>query len=89
MKKSKELEALKNLNYTAYYERSYGDFDKQSYLILKAAIKRNEPMKVKLGYNQMSDIHYCPNCGERLFDDVEQNYCDVCGQKLDWSDEDE
>ena len=42
-------------------------------------------------------IHYCPNCKKELIvtnDGIviyktKTNYCDECGQKLDWSDEDE
>lgn len=29
----------------------------------------------------------CPKCGENLIDtDYQYFYCDMCGQKLDWSD---
>lgn len=79
---SKELEALEWFGNNAKIHYAFGDIAVDNFKILHQALKRNEPMKVMHG-----DINYCPNCGERLFDGVEQNYCDVCGQKLDWSDE--
>lgn len=90
----KELEALENLNDIAYYEDGYGDLARQSYLTLKVAIKRNEPMKPLLkdmGFGHY-DI-YCPSCKEYIGykNSVRQSltlkYCPDCGQRLDWSDE--
>lgn len=33
------------------------------------------------------ELYLCPKCGSHL--SLTQNYCDRCGQKLDWSDENE
>ena len=61
------------------------------YLILKELVDKETPMLV-------TDIHvdefYCPNCHGEIThskSDVENRpkYCECCGQKLDWSEEDE
>lgn len=44
------------------------------------SLEKQVPMKV-------TDERYCPNCVEAFFDSWQLNYCPVCGQKLDWSDE--
>ena len=88
---NKELEALEHLYATACYEYGYGDTDKQCYLILKEALKRNEPMKpIKYEFGGFQ----CPACGglhcQSYDSDLSErnlNFCDDCGQKLDWSDE--
>lgn len=49
--------------------------------------KRNEPMKVDLAVGTWDPIWFvCPKC-ERLHVKDFYNYCPMCGQKLDWSDE--
>ena len=84
---NKELEALENLNDIAYYEDGYGDLASQSYLTLKLAIKRNEPMKVELVKHYVGFGYYkCPKC-EKTIIEADYNYCPDCGQKLDWSDD--
>ena len=85
-----ELEALENLDEYAYYEWGYDDLALQSYLTLKVAIRRNEPIKlktklVKVSIDEYRIDDYCPTCDEELY--TTSNYCPHCGQKLDWSDE--
>ncbi|MCL2216936.1 MAG: hypothetical protein FWB91_07955 [Defluviitaleaceae bacterium] len=50
-----------------------------------------EPVAVKV--ESLGESHFCPNCG-RLYDcwiykdtkpEQMPNYCDLCGQRLDWS----
>lgn len=55
------------------------------------ALKKQIPKKVILGYDEQ-DYVYCPNCKCELmsmdwYDHWKCNYCEVCGQALDWSDE--
>lgn len=38
-------------------------------------------------YEKGFDYFYCPSCGEYLNERLIDDYCSVCGQKLDWSDE--
>lgn len=35
------------------------------------------------------EVHDCPICGEHFGFRTDVNYCEVCGQKIDWSDEDD
>lgn len=55
------------------------------------ALEKQIPKKVILGYDEQDSI-CCPNCkGELLsmdwYDHWKCNYCELCGQALDWSDE--
>jgi hypothetical protein len=71
---NKELEALDKL-------WNGNEITGKDYLIVKNAIKRNTPMKVK------KDIggEFCPRCEFDSFGMGAINYCPQCGQKLDWS----
>ena len=67
------------------YEDSNGYFSQ-----IEKALKRNEPMKI----NSVNPSSYygglgyfkCPKCGEEITEGY-YDYCPVCGQKVDWSDE--
>lgn len=55
------------------------------------ALEKQIPKRVILGYDEQDSI-CCPNCkGELLsmdwYDHWKCNYCEFCGQALDWSDE--
>lgn len=55
----------------------------------KAALEKQIPKKVILGYDEQDSI-CCPNCkGELMsmdwYDHWKCNYCEVCGQALEWS----
>ena len=61
--------------------------------ILKKALKRNEPVCVQTSYED-DDNHLfnCPNCDCLWFysnEKNEWNFCPNCGQRLDWSVDDE
>lgn len=54
------------------------------------ALEKQIPKKVILGYDEQDSIG-CPNCkGELMsmdwYDHWKCNYCELCGQALDWSD---
>ena len=55
------------------------------------ALEKQVPMKVKNSGERIPFEWYCPACGELLCDDGYKDtyikYCEHCGQKLDWSDE--
>ena len=58
-------------------------------LEIKKALKRNEPLKVNHKEDKgITTVGTCGNCGG-LVNEVNDNYCSLCGQRLDWSDEDE
>ena len=44
------------------------------------ALEKQVPMKV-------TDKRHCPNCNCHFSDMWQTNYCEDCGQRLDWSDE--
>ena len=67
------------------YQESNGYFSQ-----IEQALKRNEPMKVKLkthlqDMNDGETIGLCPNCN-RFVKDIYKR-CPDCGQAIDWSDE--
>lgn len=54
------------------------------------ALEKQIPKKVILGYDEQDSI-CCPNCKGALmsmdwYDHWKCNYCEFCGQALDWSD---
>lgn len=57
------------------------------------ALEKQIPKKVKNSGERIPFEWYCPTCGELLCDDgykdTDIKYCDRCGQKLDWGDDDE
>lgn len=55
------------------------------------ALEKQIPKKVILGYDEQDSV-CCPNCkGELMsmdwYDHWKCNYCEVCGQALDWGNE--
>ena len=89
---SKELEVLKNLkeNHLQFTKEKYSKVDvlksilakkESKYRFIEQALKRNEPMK-PIKHNDSFGL--CPICKQDL---GRTNYCDNCGQRLDWSDE--
>lgn len=54
------------------------------------SLEKQIPKKVILGYDEQDSI-CCPNCKGALmsmdwYDHWKCNYCEFCGQALDWSD---
>ena len=54
----------------------------------RAAVEKQKERK-PIKYDKMALWDYaCPKCGEPLIKtNYEYKYCDMCGQKLDWGDE--
>lgn len=51
----------------------------ESALVIREALEKQIPMKpIKAEYD-----YNCPICGYEYL--INQNYCQYCGQKLDWS----
>lgn len=77
---NKELEALNDIRKVLEEAYKFPLNLTPQYKFIYEALKRNEPMKVIVGF-----FDYCPKCGETLrrF----HIYCYNCGQKLDWSDD--
>ena len=54
--------------------------------LLSDLVGKETPVKMKWadkGYRN------CGNCNQQLYLRLETNYCDTCGQKIDWGKEDE
>ena len=86
---SKDLEAIEYLkNGGCVHERTMNKL-----LLLEKALKRNEPMKIIQTSNEQDfSLFDCPNCETTMWYDSapeDWKYCIECGQKLDWSDDDE
>ena len=61
---------------------------------LKEAREKQIPKKPTVG--DFMNFYHCPNCGEHFdcdeeyyLENGEWHYCGKCGQKLDWSEEDD
>lgn len=52
--------------------------------MLEKQIEKKPKNKLYLESDNMY-VGQCPNCGFGM--NSEMNYCDLCGQKLDWSEE--
>jgi len=91
-KESEALEAMRAdvIDFRDIIENSSYSTD-EDYKIVKQALKRNEPKKIivipptTIPSNFRSD-YLCPNCNHECLVKY-QNYCDICGQRLDWSNE--
>lgn len=62
---------------------------KKQLQIIEQALKRNEPMKPLIDKLDLWDEHKCPVCGNIAWEThvhKDENFCNKCGQKLDWSD---
>ena len=58
----------------------------KSTIKLQHLVNKETPIKMKWadkGYRN------CGNCNQQLYLRLETNYCDTCGQKIDWGKEDE
>lgn len=87
MNKYQEAIAIRN----AYIQTESGtkcldDYYKESFDTLQELVDKETPKKVKPFPNSFY-IKTCPNCSSTL--ETKRNYCDNCGQRLDWGDEDE
>lgn len=72
------------------HNRIHNKKERQAILITEAlnmavkALEKQIPMKPKYRYIRGSGFPYCPVCDENVLCD---SYCPKCGQKIDWSDE--
>lgn len=80
-------EAIKKLEYIRYVgngEQKYQECSEE--IAINLAIKALEKQIPKKAIEHKQKIGFpfyeCPTCGE--IDILWQNYCDNCGQKLDW-----
>lgn len=58
--------------------------------VLKKALERNEPKRVAPPNSPNKFAGKCPNCGYLIWREMGRpNYCQDCGQALDWKQNDE
>lgn len=95
-----ESEAVKRLHRNAYRTTCYGNrvVEHEENLIAIQALEKQIPKKpiMKQYFENLEEEYLCcPTCGEILTDRIPSDnktfyfYCMNCGQKFDWSDDDE
>lgn len=87
---NKYEEAYKRLRSKEYHypdhESVYADIDTLGELVEKETPKM--PLKINRECS-MDSIGDCPNCGAFIESFANEFRCSVCGQAIDWSEEDE
>lgn len=80
---------MADLNYAIYKIEEKGILD--SYFTdgyvndIVEALKKQIPLPpFNKEFPNGSIVHYCPNCREEF--ELHPNFCDRCGQSIDWSD---
>lgn len=77
-----ESEAIKSL--TTIAEIIPGYCRSEAFSVAIEALEKQIPKKVTLD-------RQCPTCGAdayaNSYDDIKYNFCDNCGQRLDWGDD--
>ena len=85
MKQNKYQEALNYLDWHCSVEH------KEQQELLQELVDKETPLRViKLKCYRNEEYNACPKCNTNVYIDDHDYYlerCDVCGQKLDWSDE--
>ena len=97
MNKHEEYQEALDFYWKVYEEHHLGMLARHYIDMLKELVDKETPKKVchtiaphpTIEYDQEFDYFYCPNCGEWVNEKCMDNYCSICGQKLDWSDEDD
>ena len=57
--------------------------DVKAFNLAIEALKKQMPAKIEKSNTRA--YGYCPECGKVFWDKWENEYCESCGQKLDWS----
>ena len=86
----REREAIAELRRRAYRTTCYGNkvLEHEENLVAIEALEKQIPKKPRF----YAHNYYCSVCdsliGNNEFEWQRFKYCDTCGQKIDWSDED-
>lgn len=56
---------------------------------LQELVDKETPKKITIVEGIDNAMYFCPECGSYLCEEPKLNYCSNCGQKLDWSEENE
>ena len=79
MNREEAIKSLKNI--IEYW--TYQPTEVESATLAISALEKQMPKKpeLKLG------IYFCSECGNSFNDDMNENYCNCCGQAIDWSED--
>ena len=93
---------LRSEHYVQFEEDNIENVYEEEINIIQELVDKETPMKVIANPSGKSKRYkyLCPNCKDYLFeansqtmrfmkDEKRYNHCAYCGQKIDWSDEDE
>ena len=86
-----ESEAITILKRRAYRTTCYGDkvLEHEENLVAIEALKKQTPTRPYKKRSYEGIYYMCESCGAYIIADycvIKPKYCNVCGQKLDWSD---
>lgn len=85
MTSKKALENIKD-NYPLVHPTNY-KLIKESYDTLEELVDRDTPMKPLIDKLVLWDEHKCPVCESTVWEvhvHKDENFCNNCGQRLDW-----
>jgi rRNA maturation endonuclease Nob1 len=55
--------------------------------VANRALEKQIAKKPKLIHSRYGDLYECPTCHTCRFREHIRDFCEICGQKLDWSEE--
>ena len=90
MTNGEALEQIKQNNYfnedMLKKHKELRDYKEEAIDLAKKALEKQIPKPV---IQSTDDCSRCPVCGGYVGIDMEEMYCSVCGQALDWEDSDD
>ena len=86
-----EYEAITELKRRAYRTTCYGNkvLEHEENLVAIEALEKQIPTRPYKKRSYEGIYYMCESCGAYIIADycvIKPKYCNVCGQKLDWSD---
>ena len=80
-----EKEAIEKIEYASAFNSDNSPLTEALNLAIEALEKQISKKPI---HNQ--DVFNCPKCSYQIvFDSHKGLYCDICGQKIDWGDDDD
>lgn len=86
MTESEAIKIIDNAEFLTNRDADYAMSVIEAIETAKAALEKQIPKRPY--FTEDKEFVLCPCCNGKGLSD-KQNYCDNCGQKLDWSDENE
>ena len=83
-----EQKAIEIINCNRPYEAVMRKTEKEAFDMAIQSLEKQIPKKPNIHEEDILGEYYsCPSCMNNELDDIFDNYCPRCGQKLDWSEE--